>query len=209
MLMFCQIAIPENLWLEFRDAIYDLSVRIPNPTVDRVHDYGLFLLDRVLGESGYSLHNFPKMPIYETNWTLLNGNYLITEQLSYDCDTELQSFQQLMENVQAIPKQHDTYQHIVEAVLARTGSAFFLSRPGGTGKTYVYKTVCHRLRSKGKIVLCVASSSIAALLLPGGRTAHSMFHIPIDNLDTKSLCNISNTKPLSQERINLLQRRRS
>ncbi|XP_075633419.1 uncharacterized protein LOC142605877 [Castanea sativa] len=36
------------------------------------------------------------------------------------------------------------------------------------------------LRNKeGKIVIAVASSGIAALLLPGGRTAHSRFQIPI------------------------------
>ena len=40
-------------------------------------------------------------------------------------------------------------------------------------------------------MLCVTSSGIAALLLPGGRTAHSMFRIPIDTLDAESLCNIS------------------
>jgi hypothetical protein len=35
-------------------------------------------------------------------------------------------------------------------------------------------------RSKGLIVLNAASSSIAALLLPGGRTAHSTLTIPIE-----------------------------
>ena len=40
-------------------------------------------------------------------------------------------------------------------------------------------------------MLCVASSGIAALLLPSGHTAHSTFHIPIDNLDADSLCNVS------------------
>ena len=37
------------------------------------------------------------------------------------------------------------------------------------------------------IVLCVASSGIAALLLPGGRTSHSMFKIPLNSNDT-SFC---------------------
>lgn len=45
------------------------------------------------------------------------------------------------------------------------------------------------LRSEGRIVLAVASSGVAALLLPGGRTAHSRFRIPFD-LDDQSLCNI-------------------
>ena len=73
----------------------------------------------------------------------------------------------------------------------RQSTIFFLNGPGGTRKTYLYHTLCHKLRSEGKIVLCVASSGIAALLLPGGRTAHSTFHIPIDTLNAESLCNIS------------------
>jgi len=46
-----------------------------------------------------------------------------------------------------------------------------------------------RLRSEGKIVIAVASSGIAALLLPGGRTAHSRFQIPI-NVTDNSTCGI-------------------
>ncbi|GKC58440.1 ATP-dependent DNA helicase PIF1-like protein [Tanacetum coccineum] len=45
------------------------------------------------------------------------------------------------------------------------------------------------LRSKGEIVLNVASSGIAALLLEGRRTAHSRFAIPI-NVVEDSMCHI-------------------
>lgn len=44
-------------------------------------------------------------------------------------------------------------------------------------------------RSEGKIVLNVASSGIASLLLPGGRTAHSQFGIPL-MLSEESGCTI-------------------
>ena len=62
-----------------------------------------------------------------------------------------------------------------------------ISGHGGTGKTFLYKVICSKLHSDGAIVLCTASSGIAALLLPSGRTAHSMFKIPIDNLSNVSL----------------------
>ncbi len=39
-------------------------------------------------------------------------------------------------------------------------------------------------------MLAVASSGIASLLLPSGRTAHSRFKIPID-LHDESTCNIT------------------
>ncbi|CAN6856169.1 unnamed protein product, partial [Brassica oleracea] len=59
----------------------------------------------------------------------------------------------------------------------------------GTGKTFLYQTIISRLRSRKQIVLPVASSGIAALLLPNGRTAHSRFNIP-SKLDEDKLCNI-------------------
>ena len=67
---------------------------------------------------------------------------------------------------------------------------FFVYGYGGTGKTFLYKTLTAVLRSKSQIVLNVASSGIAALLLDGGRTAHSRFAIPI-NVVENSMCSIS------------------
>ncbi|KAI0658858.1 DNA helicase Pif1 like protein, partial [Cubamyces menziesii] len=71
------------------------------------------------------------------------------------------------------------------------GKLFFLNGPGGTGKTFLYDTLCHKIRSEGLIVLCVASCGLASLLLPGGRTAHSMFKIPVENLTSDSICSIT------------------
>ena len=59
-------------------------------------------------------------------------------------------------------------------------SAVFLQAAGGCGKTAVCKAIAARLRSDGNIVLCVASSGIAALIMEGGRTAHNMFRFPLD-----------------------------
>ena len=68
----------------------------------------------------------------------------------------------------------------MKAVEEKSGQTFFLHGFGGTGKTYVYNTLCHALCGQRKIVLCVASSGIASLLLISGRTAHSTFKIPIE-----------------------------
>lgn len=46
--------------------------------------------------------------------------------------------------------------------------SFFLYGHEGTGKTFIWKTLSSGIRSKGQIVLTVASSGIASLLLPGG-----------------------------------------
>ncbi|XP_057432730.1 uncharacterized protein LOC130725528 [Lotus japonicus] len=59
----------------------------------------------------------------------------------------------------------------------------------GSGKTFAWNTLSAALRPEGKIVLNVASSGIASLLLPGGRTAHSRFFIPII-IHESSTCNV-------------------
>jgi hypothetical protein len=73
------------------------------------------------------------------------------------------------------------------AVPPPQGGVFFLDGPGGTGKTFVYKLLLAHVRSEQavrpldeqRVALAVASSGLAATLLPGGTTAHSRFKIPI------------------------------
>ena len=64
---------------------------------------------------------------------------------------------------------------------------FFLREPGGTGKTFVYNIALAAVRSRGLIALAAASCGLAALLLQGGRTAHSRFAIPIP-IHESSVC---------------------
>ncbi|XP_076895910.1 ATP-dependent DNA helicase RRM3-like [Bidens hawaiensis] len=77
----------------------------------------------------------------------------------------------------------------MEAVDQKRGGIFFVYGYGGTGKTFLWKTLSASIRSKRKIFLNVASSGIASLLLEGGRTVHSRFLIPI-NLTEDSTCSI-------------------
>jgi ATP-dependent DNA helicase PIF1 len=50
--------------------------------------------------------------------------------------------------------------------MEKKGQTFFVYRYGGTGKTFLWTTLLNFVRGKGKIALAVASSKIAALLLP-------------------------------------------
>ncbi|CAM9389513.1 unnamed protein product [Ectocarpus sp. 4 AP-2014] len=66
-----------------------------------------------------------------------------------------------------------------------------IDAPAGTGKTYTEKCIAARLRGENKTVLIVASTGNAALQLPGGWTAHSMFQLPVDeSLTPTCVCNI-------------------
>ena len=92
--------------------------------------------------------------------------------------------------------QKKAFDTVIQAVEAKRDKVFFLQGPAESGKTFVYSTICHYLRANGKIVLCCASSGIAALLLPGGRTSHSRFRIPLD-ISEFSMCNIKHNTDLS------------
>ncbi|PNX77366.1 ATP-dependent DNA helicase PIF1 [Trifolium pratense] len=85
----------------------------------------------------------------------------------------------------------------MEAVTNQKGGVYFLYGYGGTGKTFMWSTLAAALRSKRSIVLTVASSGIASLLLPGGRTAHSKFKIPIPILE-KDICKIDKGSDLAE-----------
>ena len=92
------------------------------------------------------------------------------------------------------PTQRQHYDKIVAAVESDEGRCFFLDGPGGSGKSYLYQTVTHNLRSQGKSVLCVASTGIAATIIQG-MTAHKQFGIPVPCHENST----SKIRPNSQE----------
>lgn len=77
----------------------------------------------------------------------------------------------------------------------RPSNVFFLDGLGGAGKTFTYNCLLNAVRADGKVAVAVASSGIAALLLEGGRTAHSRFCIPVQALSADSTCYISRSDP--------------
>jgi PIF1-like helicase len=58
----------------------------------------------------------------------------------------------------------------------------FVEGKPGRGKTFVVDALCTFLRSEGHIVLIVGSSALAATLYEGGRTAHNLFQIPVNEV---------------------------
>ena len=193
LLLSCTPTEPALLWNDFRQHICDdLRAHLRSsgwqiPQDEDIFDYGLWLLNTILLKHGKDLTSV-KMPLPNSDWSGQAGNSLIGEQLNYDRDQERTSAEQRIPQLN--PEQQSALDRIVSSVETRAGQVFFLNGPGGTRKTFVYNTVCNTIRSKGWIVLCVASSGIASLLLRGGRTAHSMFKIPLKP-DDKSYCPIA------------------
>jgi len=194
LLLFCCPVEPERLWNDFRQHICDdLCYRLQStgrqdPQDTDVFNYGLWLIDQILAKTlQKSLKDFPHMPLPTHAWDDEDENPLIGEQLNYNRHHERTLAEERVAQLNA--EQHHAYDQIISSVDSQAGQIFFLNGPGGTGKTFVYNTICNTVRGNGWIVLCVASSGIAALLLRGGRTAHSTFKIPI-SLNQDSTCPI-------------------
>jgi len=117
---------------------------------------------------------------------VLSTNRLVDEELSYH-SSDLLATPDLLSTLNA--GQLHAFNSITTTVANNEPGFFFVSGYGGTGKTYLWRCIVSYLRAQNKIVLTVASSGVAALLLPGGRTAHSRFKIPCD-LDDASVCDI-------------------
>jgi hypothetical protein len=202
-LIFCNITDPLALWNEFSISMCDdLSPRVAaimgcEPRVvtqAQRTDFGLFLIGELLSNSGYTLHQFA-LPSPQRAWAEIVPNVHIAHHAQYDPAIELLAAEEGEKRLNA--EQANAYQQVVASVERLEGKVFFLNGAGGTGKTTVYKTICNRVRAQQRIVLCVASSGIAALLLPGGRTAHSTFKIPIEGLTGETVCAINKESNLA------------
>ncbi|GJW70431.1 DNA helicase [Tanacetum coccineum] len=82
---------------------------------------------------------------------------------------------------------------VVNAVNNNKQRLIFVYGHDGTCKTFLWKSISCVLRPEERIVLAVASSGIALLLLPSGRIAHSLFKNPL-NLHEECTCNIKNSQ---------------
>lgn len=72
------------------------------------------------------------------------------------------------------------YKEIINAIINAKPLNFFIDGPRGIGKTFLYRALLASIRSQRKIALAIATSGVAASILPNGRTAPSRFKVPID-----------------------------
>ena len=182
------------LWLACKNSLCDdlqhhliTNHRIPEPTQEQIYDYGLYLIVNNLQRLNWHPDRHPDMPRPQFDWGCQEGNQLIAEQRAFN-QPELQEFIQRGELTLSI-QQRALYQAVLDSVEQGQGGLFFLHSGGGCGKTYLSKLISAAVRARDKIVLCVASTGLASLLLPGGRTSHSRFKIPIP-VNEQSTCNI-------------------
>jgi hypothetical protein len=197
LLIFCDMANPLGVWekhwpkmgddiaYEFNSSQSHAHLRLSE---DDLKEHVLYRLELLLNAntSSYSLAQFGlPMP----SQALLNTlqDRLLMEEKDYDRSVLAAQHDEMFKCLNT--EQLGIY-NVMTSVVAKTEQCLiFVYGHGGTGKTYLWTTLIYGLRSTGKVVLAVAASGIASLLLPSGRTAHSRFKIPIDITD-QSLCHI-------------------
>ncbi|KAM0826905.1 hypothetical protein ACQ4PT_068551 [Festuca glaucescens] len=202
-LMFCGVSdgnkLLDKFWTYMTDDIaFRISSSLPNPRqVIRPECLYVQLLQDLavlFGRNGYSLTSF-NISTDSLRSGMLFGNRLLLEEMQYDKSSlkveSLSLCKQLNEDQRSI------YDQILHTISQPVGKVFFVSGHGGTGKTFLWRAIITTLRANDHIVLAVASSGVASLLLPGGRTAHSRFRIPID-IDEQSMCNVSRGTNLAE-----------
>jgi hypothetical protein len=201
-ILFCSPAEPGALWERFKPKICDdlsntlqRKHHIAHPSDEEVYDYGLYLLNKILTRSGKSLEDFADMPKPQRDWDAVADNLLLAEQLDFDRVALREMATERLATFN--PEQRAVYDAVMESYQQGLGKAFFVHSAGGGGKTYTCNTIAASIRADGEVVLCVASSAIAALLLDGGRTTHSRFKVPIP-IHEQSFCNIGKQSHLAE-----------
>jgi hypothetical protein len=198
---------PPALWAQFKHTICDdLPHRLSrledwpdsaSQRSTRIDDYGLFLISKILAEANRTLSEFG-LPEPETDWQPI---FATVDQAAAE-ETSREEYQETA--IKMRQSLNDDQRVAFERIITSLEDPgcdrknFYIQGPGGTGKTYLYRALYSYFVGSGKTVLCVASSGIAALLLPNGRTAHSQFRIPLD-VQEHSVCNIKVQSELAKQ----------
>lgn len=118
---------------------------------DRLKDLTLIKIEEILRSNGHSLEDFPEMPRPSSYSSRTLENSLLIEELSYDRDRLQSEHLSLMSTI--TEEQRSIYNVVMEHVLGDIPGVFFVDGFGGTGKTFLWRTLTSALRSKGNIVL--------------------------------------------------------
>src|ERR1700761_7165155 len=202
--LFCIILLecipqnPQKLWDKFWRAICSdckfllLNIGLiaeDDITTSHVESYGLMLLDEQLQAAGKSIHAFHlRPPSKSIDLVTSTERRLILEELSFDRASLRNTVEDLLPNLNV--EQRTVFDIVTTAAIQKEPRMFMMDGPGGTGKTHLENLILAELRSKSLIVLTVASTGIAAILLDNGRTSFSRFQIPLDPT-SESICGIT------------------
>ena len=199
LLVWLDVADAPALWATNWMSLAEIFLRTHTP--DQAHDEALRIVDDALRHFGLSAAHFslgyrcPQPPVGSKAEAIRRERAAFhppTERALHDAMDDLLPGQlevynevlaALLQKMHRTPEQETLYNEILAALgrgPATDGpNVFYVDGPGGAGKTYLYTKVIRWARAEGLLPVVVAMSGIAALLLPGGTTAHSRFKLPV------------------------------
>ena len=175
MIIFCHV-INENQFFEkywpymaediqhrIRRARDDLSYVVPT---DGLKNMLLDELSVIFAKNGCSIfdYGFPLKSNYSNSSSEMN---MINDELSQDFEALIKTAETMQEKLNV--DQLAAFTAIFDRVRDDKLGFFFVLGHGGTGKTFLWNALVTFLRGYKIIVLTVASSGVASLLLPGDR----------------------------------------
>ncbi|XP_012702834.1 ATP-dependent DNA helicase PIF1 [Setaria italica] len=144
----------------------------PNPSL--VEQMVLIDIRNMLQSMGKDIRSFPLPGIDDAYDDASGIPREIFEEASIDQDLEDVGLSDSLNK-----EQRAAYEEIMSKVDTEQGDLFFVGGPGGTRKTFLYRALLGTLRNQNKLAIATATSGVAASIMPGGRTAHSRFKIPL------------------------------
>jgi hypothetical protein len=198
-LAFSVLGEPRILWDKYKEHICDdckvaLQCRgIVEPSIEQIESWALHSLRDALAKFSKTLEDFG-IPGPSVAFDRLETNRLLEVERDYNVKVLQAEVAMAIESLN--DGQRAAYNGVIDAYVAHHLKIIFINGPGGMGKTYTENLILNVVHSRGNIALTVASLGIGALLLSGGRTAHSYLRIPIV-LDHTSFCCISKQDDLT------------
>ncbi|XP_044005873.1 uncharacterized protein LOC122850880 [Aphidius gifuensis] len=174
-LIHCQPNDPGKLWEKFKDALsQDFYKSSTSESIKKAYHE----INALLCNDKHILDDFPTMPSL--------SEFEIVENIEDNIEEIDPSHHEIGESQykKLNVKQKEIVDRIIEVVMMgdeknNSETCYYIDGPGGSGKTFVYITLYHLLKSKGKKVCTMSFTGVSAILLPNGKTVHKTFGLPV------------------------------
>jgi len=189
-LAYCSVANPTSIWNKYKnDMSSDFLHHRGSAEVAKL--LALKEIQYMLDMLGKNINDYSLIPSEINVDFLEQSSKIINDERTIPInEQDVQSYSELN------AEQRTCFDHVMQCVDSNLSGMFFVDGPGGTGKSFLYRCLLANIRKKGFIALATASSGVAAWILPGGRTTHFRFKIPLE-VQQSMQCNISKQSSLA------------
>ncbi len=182
---FCDPSDPVELWNTFKPHMIEDYLLHHQVTQDSAEIMALAEINRILEQHGQSCSSlglpFSGVAVAQDDIDVEQSRITSETNMALLNNQQKALVDEVLLSLRAILQKQPLKTH-----------AYFLDGPGGSGKTLVYNTLISWFHWHGLKVASTAWTGIAATLLIGGQTCHSLFKLPVPILDT-SVCHVSPT----------------